>query len=140
MDTKTLQPAAEHWSSRLKPRPVIARSGVGQPASSGRWANRRRVGMTGYIRIGRHDAPVACNIVDISSTGALLSLGANGGNLTVDDMPAELTLIFWRNRETSEVDCGVVRRSGHNVAVRFVSPFQTFVQPKRNFPKSTRAR
>ena len=131
MNSKTLAMPPEHWSNRLRSRSLATKREGETSVANGRWANRKRVSINGYMRFARNDVPFGCNIVDISSTGALISISSNAKDVTVDDVPEELTLIFWQNRETTEVACSIARRFGNTLGVRFVGPFHTSVQPKR---------
>ena len=99
--------------------------------TNGRWANRKRSNIPGFIRYERLEAAAACSVVDISSTGALVQLSPNVRHLTVDEVPDLITLFMTQNRQMTDVQCKVIRRYGDSLGVTFLSQFRTLSQPKR---------
>ena len=79
----------------------------------------------GLIDVGRSKSPVACNLVDMSITGARLKLQVpepKAFERSVE-IPGRFTLLLRFDR--IEADCQLVWRRGNELGVRFLGPPRT---------------
>jgi hypothetical protein len=85
--------------------------------SDKRWAIRRAVNAPGLIVSDTSTSSVRCMVSDISSTGALIEVGAASSSASSLPDKFNLQLIYDR----SQVRCEVVWRNGTMAGVRFLS-------------------
>lgn len=93
-----------------------------------RWARRKRASTPAYLTSERLSASINCLVCDSSSTGALVQLVSKDRQAapSVDDVPADLTLVVAYNREITYVDCAVVRRFGTHLGLKYKGYFRTY--------------
>lgn len=96
-----------------------------------RWAKRRAAASKGELSAEEIGEPLACVVLDTSSTGARLKphFPRAARCQGIKDLPARLTLMFVMDRFA--VDCEVCWRREGEIGVRFVSPAREVPKPVR---------
>ena len=94
-----------------------------------RWAKRKLAGLPGTILSDRLQAPVACIVRDLSSTGAQIDikLGKGGVISNAAGLPNRFVLILLRDE--CQVECKVAWADKVTAGVRFMSGLKPV--PKR---------
>ena len=96
-----------------------------------RWAKRRAAASKGELSGDDIGEPLACVVLDTSSTGARLKphFPRAARCQSIKDLPARVTLMFVMDRFA--VDCEICWRRDGEVGVRFVSPAREVPKPAR---------
>ncbi len=81
-----------------------------------RAAPRKPVSMPGEVSFGDRQSRVACNIVDMSATGARLKMDAL-------DRRLQQRVALYFDQRTTNVECQIVWNDAQFVGVRFCSAF-----------------
>jgi hypothetical protein len=96
-----------------------------------RWARRKPSRLPGHIFAPTQRAPIACTVLDGSSTGVQLELcaGRTGVPPSADMVPDKFLLVI--ELQQSQVECAVAWRRGSKIGARYHSVSQPFVPAAR---------
>ena len=115
--------------SKVLARPV-AGPAVASDADERRWAKRKARNLPAWLSSDRLQASVPCVILDMSSTGAKLEIGAGRQSpvASADGLPDSLALVI--ASDEIQVACKVAWRNGAQLGVRFSGISQPRPRPR----------
>jgi hypothetical protein len=117
------------FANRLKlvsqPKPVAAAA----EAPCNRRSRRKQTALPAMLTFENMRIAVPCTVIDMSGTGARISLSSTAKNAfgELEHLPSKLTLML--KADHMQVDCGIVWRRDGKLGLRFLGP-------PRHMPKS----
>jgi hypothetical protein len=96
-----------------------------------RWARRKPSRLPAHLFLADQRAPIACFVLDGSSTGAQLELvcGRTGVAPSAEMVPDRVLLVIEMHK--TQIDCTVAWRRGSKVGVRYLGATRPFVPAVR---------